>query len=248
MPEPKLSPDSRQPITGVKYTGTGIVVAAIITIVVLASVVYSPPRGLELKPGILQQLGSMFGFLLMVSLFVERAVEVIISIWSDPEADKLEQELEALAEARSRQDARIERLSAERAEKPEPSAERLSAINQEIAELRAKMWEEQNRDDVIDMELVKYTAHTRKVSTWIGLAIGVLTARVGFRVLHTLFLEPPPANWRAHNVFFTLVDVMLTGALLSGGSKAVHHIFNVYNSFMEATTKKADAAKASAAR
>jgi uncharacterized membrane protein YidH (DUF202 family) len=99
----------------------------------------------------------------------------------------------------------------------------------------------------IDLELVKCSAHTRKVAAWIGLAIGVLTAGVGFRVLHTLFVELPPVGC-VHNGFFTLVDVLLTGALLSGGSKAVHHVFNVYESFMEATTKKAEAAKASAGK
>jgi hypothetical protein len=223
-----------------------IIAAAVVTITVLVSIAQWPPDGLTFKAGILEQLGSMFGFLLMVSLFVERAVEVVISVWSDPEADKLEQELEALAEARSRQTVRIEGLLAERAEKPEPSAERLGEINKELDELRKKMRLEQDRDDAIDMELVKYSAHTRRVSAWVGLAIGVLTAGVGFRVLHTLFAELPATG--AHKVFFTLVDVLLTGALLSGGSKAVHHIFTVYESFMEATTKKAEAVKASVAK
>jgi hypothetical protein len=248
MPDAKLSPVSEQPIFGVKYTRTAIVAAAIVTIIVLCSVAYSPPLGLKLKEGILQQLGSTFGFLLMVSLFVERAVEVVISIWSDPEADRLEQELETLAEARSRQSDRIDHLLTERAQNPAPSPERLTAISKELEVLREKMRDEQDRDDAIDRELVKYSAHTRKVAAWIGLAIGVLTAGVGFRVLHTLFVEPPPVGWRVHNGFFTLVDVLLTGALLSGGSKAVHHVFNVYESFMEATTKKAEAAKASAGK
>jgi hypothetical protein len=247
MREAKLGPDSKPPITGVNYSSIEIIAAAVVTIIVLGSVAYSPPTGLKINKGILEQLGSMFGFLVMISLFVERAVEVVISIWSDPEADKLEQELEALAEARSRQSVRIDGLLAERAEQPAPSAERLETINKEIDELREKIRFEQDRDDAIDMELVKYSAHTRKVSTWVGLAIGVLTAGVGFRVLHTLFAEGPPPQ-SAHSVFFTLVDVLLTGALLSGGSKAVHHIFNVYESFMEATTKKAEAAKASVAK
>jgi hypothetical protein len=247
MPDAKLGPDSKPSITGVNYSRTVIIAATVVTIIVLGGVAYSPPMGLKFNEGILKQLGSMFGFLLMISLFVERAVEVVISIWSDPEADKLEQELEALAEARSRHGVRIEGLLAERAEKPEPSAERLGTIDKELDELREKMRLEQDRDDAIDIELVKYSAHTRKVSTWVGLAIGVLTAGVGFRVLHTLFEEGPPAN-TTHSVFFTLLDVLLTGALLSGGSKAVHHIFNVYESFMEATTKKAAAVKASVAK
>jgi hypothetical protein len=146
----KLDPVSEQPISDVKYTRTAIVAAAIVTIIVLCSVAYSPPLGLKLKEGILQQLGSMFGFLLMVSLFVERALEVVISIWSDPEADRLEQELETLAEARSRQSDRIDHLLTEQAQMPEPSSERLTAIRNELEVLREKMRREQDRDDAID--------------------------------------------------------------------------------------------------
>ena len=169
MPDAKHSPDSKPSITRVNYSSTVIIAAVVVTIIVLGSVASSPPTGLKVTSGILEQLGSMFGFLLMISLFVERAVEVVISIWSDPEADKLEQELEALAEARSRQSVRIEGLLAERAAKPEPLPERLEKINKELDELRDKIWGEQDRDDEIEMELVKYSAHTRKVSTWVGL-------------------------------------------------------------------------------
>jgi hypothetical protein len=247
MPDAKLGPDSRARITSVNYSSGAILFAAAITVAVLGTVAYQPPTGLTPHKEILEKLGPAFGFLLMISLFVERAIEVVISIWSDPEAEKLEQELEALAEARSRQSARIDGLLAERAEQPEPSAERLGTINMELEELREKTRAEQDRDDAIEMELVKYNAHTRKVSTWVGLAIGVLTAAVGFRVLHSL-LDAGPSGNSAHLKLFTLVDVLLTGALLSGGSKAVHHVFNVYESFMEATTAKAEAAKASVSK
>lgn len=246
MSDPKLSSED-QPVFGLKYTRTGILVAAGIVLVVLLSIVYSPPLGLNLKRGMLQQLGTMFGFLLLVSLFVERAIEVIISIWSDPEADRLEQEIEAIAEARGRQQARIHVLMKELSAQTSPPPKRIADVQAEVDDLRGKMSAGQDRDDAIDLELVKYTAHTRKVSTWVGLAIGVLTAGVGFRVLHTLFIQSPPDEWYPHNVFFTLVDVLLTGALLSGGSKVVHHVFNVYESFMEATTKRAEASKAAAA-
>ena len=247
MPDPKLSPPADQPPgSGVKYTKAGIVAAAIITIIVLFCVAYSPPLGLRLREGILQQLASMFGFLLMVSLFVERAVEVIISIWSDPEADRLEQERETRIAESARQSDWIDCLYGEKAQTPAPSDDRRKAIEANLKELQDKIRDEQRRVDEIDMELVKYSAHTRKVAAWIGVAIGVLTAGVGFRVLHMLFVEPPPVGM--HNALFTVVDVLLTGALLSGGSTAVHHLFSVYNSLMEATVKKAEAAKASAGK
>jgi hypothetical protein len=245
MSDAKLGPQTA-PLPEIKYYRKTIIASAIVATAVIISIAFSPPMGLKLKENITQQLGSMFGFLLMVSLFVERAIEVIISIWSDPQADRLQQRLEILKEARSRHNARIRDLITEQTRQPASNPEQPTKINEEIDRLREKLRQEQDEDDEIDIELIGYGAHTRQVAAWIGLAIGVLTAGVGFRVLHTLFVEPPPMTWGLHNTLFTVVDVLLTGALLSGGSKAVHHLFNVYETVMEATTKKAEAAKASA--
>jgi len=247
---PPIQPVNTPPKPLGSFTRLGIWAAGGVVIAVLFAVVKFSPMGLQLKPDIWNSLASVFGTLTLVSLFVERAIEVFVSLWTDPAADQLEQELDALGEARARQQRRIEVLQAEKAD-PGTVPDRKIAVDGEIGALRVKLAKDQDRDDEIDLELLAYSGQTRRVSTWIGLAIGVLTAAVGVRVLNPLVVldfAKVPDGFGWFPACFASVDVLLTGALLSGGSKAVHHIFNVYETFMEATTKRAETAKATAAK
>ncbi len=93
--------------------------------------------------------------------------------------------------------------------------------------------------------LLPFKARTRKVAVWIGLAVGLFTSAVGYRFLTQLVDLTPIYNPPTHFVsgqfgWFVAADVLLTGAVLAGGSKAVHQIFAVYESFMQSTQKLAD--------
>ena len=81
--------------------------------------------------------------------------------------------------------------------------------------------------------LLPFKARTLKVSTWVGLVIGVITSAVGFRFLAQLVKAPDSAFLAsAQNQWFVGVDILLTGAVLAGGSKLIHNIVSVYTSFM----------------
>ncbi len=76
----------------------------------------------------------------------------------------------------------------------------------------------------------------------------------------TTTINAPEARW-AHTMEWTgsemivwggtnqtiFADVLLTGAILTGGSKAIHSIFSVYESFMNSTQKRANASATAAA-
>ena len=89
----------------------------------------------------------------------------------------------------------------------------------------------------LEMERTRYRADSRFISQWLGLGIGVLVALVGVRVLGNIVdistLTGPQVG------IFVVVDIMLTGAVLAGGSEAINKIMKVYNSFMISTAEKA---------
>ena len=50
-------------------------------------------------------------------------------------------------------------------------------------------------------------------------------------------VDAAPIVKTTQSTMFIAADVLLTGAVLAGGSKLVHQIFSVYESFMETTSK-----------
>src|SRR5262252_3975139 len=83
----------------------------------------------------------------------------------------------------------------------------------------------------LEKDLIPKNAVTRKLSTWFGMAIGILTSAVGFRFLNQIVdlskINPHSLQYAA----FIIADILLTGTVLAGGSKAIHSIFSVCDEF-----------------
>jgi hypothetical protein len=188
----------------------------------------------------------LLGSLLIVSLFVERVIEVFVSIWRDEETDNLEQQLAYSQDIQARRKHEIADLVKEETD-PQTSPERKKVIeavkNRKYSELGAA---EKSEDDSKTQLVPKY-AHTRRVSTWVGMAVGMLAAAVGFRFLYQIVDLGKGNLQEAQRAWFAFADVLLTGTILAGGSKAIHSIFAVYDSFMESTKKRANASATTAA-
>ena len=54
------------------------------------------PTTLKFKPDIIKELPTMFGYLVLISLFVERAIEVFLSAWRSAGADELDREISSI--------------------------------------------------------------------------------------------------------------------------------------------------------
>lgn len=73
----------------------------------------------------------------------------------------------------------------------------------------------------------------------------LLTSAVGFRFLNQIVDLSKINTHSLQYAAFIIADILLTGTVLAGGSKAIHSIFSVYDEFMDATRKKAEMTKAS---
>ncbi len=184
----------------------------VIGILVLIAAYYYETSALRLKPDLdITYLPQLFGFLILISLFVERAIEFVLSLWRSAEADVLDRNIENIKE-------KLSKLTDETEEG------KVVKVNL-LAEL------EQAEDERVD-----FKSDSRLAALWIGVTIGVFVSLVGVRIMGSVF-EPPDSNHEFHSRVFILVDVLLTGFVLAGGSSAIHKIMSLYDSAMNRATE-----------
>jgi len=152
------------------------------------------------------KLPITIGYIFLISLFVERAIEIFLSAWRSEGADKL--------------DLSITQKTEELEEEQNQDSKR--NIKQELKKLKEKR--------------MNYSAKSRIQALWIGLVISALIASVGIRILGTIVdITRMPAVQKS---LFTGVDILLTSAVLAGGSDAINKLMKIYNSFMTTTNNK----------
>jgi len=151
------------------------------------------------------KLPITIGYIFLISLFVERAIEIFLSAWRSEGADQLDL---SIAQA-------IEELE-------EEQNQNSKKIKLELKDLKKKR--------------MTYSAKSRIQALWIGLIISALIACVGIRILGTIVDITNMSDLQKS--LFTGVDIMLTSAVLAGGSDAINKLMKIYNSFMITTNNK----------
>ncbi|MBE0639284.1 MAG: hypothetical protein IH598_12265 [Bacteroidales bacterium] len=160
---------------------------------------------------------QLFGYLILIALFVERAIELLLALWRSAEADSLDRNIEKLKE-------RMAKISDNTEAEKEAKRQIMTEI--ELAE-----------DDRVD-----FKAESRLAAIWTGMVIGVIISTIGVRILGSIF-EDPVSSHKIHMGLFIVVDVFLTGFVLAGGSGAIHKIMTLYDSAMTRATENNKAKK-----
>ena len=75
---------------------------------------------------------------------------------------------------------------------------------------------------------------TRRLTFLAGTALGVIVSALGVRLLE-MFVDPVSFQLlpQVHQQLFRTTDVLMTGAVLGGGSDALHHLVLVFTNFFE---------------
>ena len=148
-----------------------------------------------------------------VAALQHSAVEVIMSTWRDPAQDKLKAEL-------ARLDAELE-------------------VEDETPEQRKK-WILERKE--VGIKIKDFKTNTRTLALWITLLSGVFVSVVGIRILGNLIDPTQLKEMSKYQALgFNIMDVFLTGALISGGTEGVYQIVQVFSSFLNKTTEKVKA-------
>ncbi|HRI06844.1 MAG TPA: hypothetical protein PKW35_03450 [Nannocystaceae bacterium] len=153
--------------------------------------------------------------LFVISLVLERALEVFVSTWRTPDMRTI-----SMATKRARRRLHEAREAGEVAE-----------IRAATESLRAREKAEQ-----------EYRSATHVFALRLGFLFGIAVSMVGIRTFEGL-LAPGAiaATSPFQSVAFRAVDVLMTGGVIAGGSDAIHKIILLFTSFMDATTLKVKA-------
>lgn len=145
----------------------------------------------------------------VLALFVERTLEVFITVWRGKETTKRENELQTVKQALAQSPAE-------------------SALQEPMKEKTD--W------------LVEYKCETQAIALRSGLVLGILIAAAGVRSFSTFVGGPvvpnPTPFWSSVQTgTFYVLDVLVSGGIIGGGSNAIHKMMNVITEFFDATAK-----------
>lgn len=185
--------------------GAIIVVVATIALLVIAAIQQFAPAAVAFKPISRQSFLGTLSWLFVVALFIERAVEVIVSVLRDAGAAPLEHACEA---AQEKSDAQL---------KVTPSA--VPYLDDLHAAQRA---------------LLAYRTDTKELALCTSFVLGLFVSLSGVRALSSIADVADSTNW-----LFASADMIVTGAVLAGGTDAIHKMMNVFTNFMDAAAEKA---------
>jgi len=186
-------------------------------IIVLALVLSLTPEPVAFKSTASNEVLGLLGTLLFVALLVERALEVFVNTWRSEGAMFTDQR-----DFYRRELDNLEKL------KPDEQLARKTELDDVREKLR-----------IAEDQRTKYRSGTMQFALWGGLTLGLLTSAVGVRTLQPLVDPAALAQLGpTQQTFFHVVDVLLTGGLLAGGSDAIHKLTSLYVTIMEGTSNR----------
>ena len=99
-------------------------------------------------------------------------------------------------------------------------------------------------DDVKDcrLQISRFRHETRMYAVAASLILGILVSLAGVRALAAIVESGQADQGFWHEKLFSVLDVLITGAILSGGADAIHKVVATFTSFMEATKTRAKGA------
>lgn len=161
------------------------------------------PKLIRFWPFSAAEFAQLIAPLFLVALFIERTMEVFLTVWRGPGSAKCGREISTLKAAK--------------------------APVKDIEGARDK--------------LSGYKSQTQRIAFLSSLTLGIVVSALGIRALE-MFIDPtafkgPDGVTTTQVRLFNSMDVVLTGALLGGGSDALHKLITVFTNFMETSSKKA---------
>ena len=177
-------------------------VMAIIICAIVVLAIIFYPRYIPLWEFNPGEVGIILLGLFVLALIIERVAEAIVTVWRDPLADTYKTDVDNL-------EAKIKKVSKASVGKTIEEKEEAGKI------------------------LSEYKAVTKTLALCLTFFLGVIVSAIGIRALQPLVdmsvFKYLPTEQR---VVFSTVDIVITGGLIGGGSKGMHHIVEaVLNTF-----------------
>ena len=184
--------------------GSVIACLAIVALLVIAANKLAPDP-VTFKPITKDSFMGTLSWLFVVALFIERAVEVIVSVMRDSGAAPMADAVKAAKEK---------------------AAEQVRVTPGAVAYLDGL--------HAAQKTLSAYRAETKEFALCVSFVLSLFVSLAGVRAFDSIVNKVPDANW-----LFATADMIVTGAVLAGGTDAIHQMANVFTDFMTRASEKA---------
>ncbi|MCP4632175.1 MAG: hypothetical protein GY855_04560 [candidate division Zixibacteria bacterium] len=185
------------------------IIFILILVVIIVFIIALKPDAVQIKDQAVSNLGQLMASLFIVALLMERALDVFLSTWRAEKGDNQERQI------------RDHRDKIKEHKETKTDSSEVEAKLQKTIEERAK-----------------HRHETRLYALWAGLFFGLIISAVGIRSLGSMVDIRTIAN-STQLTLFNIIDVVLTGGIIAGGSDGIHKMMEVYLAFMETTKAKA---------
>ena len=207
------------------------------------------PNSVTVRAFGVNEVSQLLTLLALVSLFLERALEVFINTWRGPREAELDNEIQnnerVIADKGNLRQAKIEQpqtILKTTAAAVSKDAKRLTkevaveAIPEGTDILTAELDQELEKLNANQQLRSAYKSQTRKIALWTALFVGLLVSGVGIRSLDSL-IQPVQGSMYSgiQSLAFRCLDVLLTGGLIAGGSDGIHKITQLFTTYFEET-------------
>ncbi|WP_392531550.1 hypothetical protein [Nostoc sp. C117] len=223
-------------------------------LVLSIAIVVSLPTWLSPNPFVIKQFGindvtQLLSLLLLISLLLERSLEVFITTWRGSTVKELDvkvlknklkiSEIKNVIEKQPQTEVSSETVRESTVNTDEVSGKSATVIK-ESSKFEPELINQLNVeiDDLRANELVRanYRSDTRKIALRSSFILGIIISAIGIRALETFInVKGLPSH---QILVFRWLDVFLTGGLIAGGSEGIHKITQVFMEFFEATTEQ----------
>ncbi|MHC4435036.1 MAG: hypothetical protein ACYTBS_24630 [Planctomycetota bacterium] len=180
-------------------------VLALLIALILSAPLYLSLELIEFKADNTDHLWPLLASLGIIAIIIERSLEIFLTAFRAQRSEEMDLEIRGIKD---------------RISKASPGGQKASKLTESLEGLQQKK--------------LKRSSGTRVYSLWSGLFVGILVSAVGIRSLQTLI--DPEAFREADSyqrALFTLVDVLLTGGILAGGSDGIHKLVEVLRAFLD---------------
>jgi hypothetical protein len=191
-------------------------------IVILYLSIQLSPTPVPFRDFTLDEVIQLLTGVALIALFLERALEVFITTWRGPGASEKEQDVEK---------------AKNEAEKLQAEIEKSAGLSQmEIDAKKVQYNQALLRQQNAEGEQCLYKSQTKRIALWSSLIFGLAVSVVGVRSLEPLTdAEMFKSITDFQRAAFHVIDVLLTGGLIAGGSEGIHKITAIFTEFFEKT-------------
>ena len=190
---------------------------------------------LEADPITYDSIVELLTAVFLIALFLERAIEVFVSTSRKLGRADIDARLEKGREKIVQLNDRL-KLFEVQLESPGGTAEQ-AALHARIEKVNDAIPPAQRVVRTAEGDLEKYRAKTRLVTFAAGVALGLVIAIAGLRVVSPLVDLEPLAELKYQLLVFHCVDVALTAGLLAGGASGIHQIVSVFGEYTDKVRK-----------